>query len=78
MGKTANRKGNLPAAAVAIGAAGLGWFLKRSISKRQQREEHRPITEKIRRFERKLYEDGQKRANELGDIKQEIHKKVSE
>lgn len=62
--------------ASAISGVFIGWVMKNSISKRQQRVEYKPMLDMLKRKERNMYEEGRKRANELSQIKQEITNKV--
>ncbi len=62
--------------AVTTGAAA-GWFVKNIKDKRNDLEENKPLLERLKQAERKLYEAGQRHDEQLKRIKSEIDQKVS-
>lgn len=74
------RKGkrDLAMLASAVGGVSLGWLAVDYISKRQRREANESIIGRVKNFEKKLYADGEKRANEMQRIKQEVEEAVDE
>ncbi|GAB3795611.1 hypothetical protein [Virgibacillus kimchii] len=55
-----------------LAGAALGWMIKDYTSKRLQREENKPLFQELKRMEKKVYEDGKKKAEELGKIKNAV------
>lgn len=64
---------------ILAGGAGVaaGWFVKNSKEKRSALEENKSLLEKLKQAERKLYETGKQRDEQLKNIKNEINNKVS-
>jgi hypothetical protein len=50
----------------------LGWMIKNYSSKRLQFEENKPFLQELKRMERKVYEDGKKKAEEIEKIKKAV------
>ncbi|PAV27858.1 hypothetical protein CIL05_19445 [Virgibacillus profundi] len=73
-----NKRSSIPLIAGAISGVTLGWVIRRSNHKRQKLEENNTLIEKIKGYERKVFEDGQKRASQIDGIKKEVQKKVTE
>ncbi|WP_164218836.1 stage II sporulation protein M [Virgibacillus sp. YIM 98842] len=60
---------------IIIGSAAgiaLGWMIKNYASKRLQLEENKPFLQELKRMERKIYEDGKKKAAEIEQIKKAV------
>ncbi|WP_249872595.1 hypothetical protein [Oceanobacillus saliphilus] len=74
--ETINGKRNVPMIVSAVGGITLGWFIKNYLSKQRQLEEHQSIVERLKEFERQLYEDGQKRAKAIESIQEEVTNKI--
>ncbi|WP_404457109.1 hypothetical protein [Oceanobacillus kapialis] len=66
--------------AIFAGAAGAaaGWAVKYKKEKRSSLEENKPLLERLKQAERKLYEAGRQRDEQLKQIKSEINHKVSQ
>ncbi|MFC3040883.1 hypothetical protein ACFOGI_11545 [Virgibacillus xinjiangensis] len=73
MTSNGENKQTLPLAAAVMAGAAIGWCLNAKMTRKKKLEEHRTITEKIRKFDEKFYEDGRRRADQMESIKQEIH-----
>jgi hypothetical protein len=56
----------------------LGWMIKNYSSKRLQLEENKPFLQELKRMERKVYEDGKKKAEELGQIKNAVQTEIDQ
>ncbi|UJL46593.1 hypothetical protein KFZ58_01060 [Virgibacillus sp. NKC19-16] len=62
----------------AVSGALLGWVVKQSVSKRQERVDYKPFVERVKNRERNFYAEGRKRAKEIESIKQEVHHKIEQ
>lgn len=62
----------------AVSGALLGWVVKQSVSKRQERVDYKPFLERVKNRERNFYAEGRKRAKEIESIKQEVHHKIEQ
>jgi membrane protein YqaA with SNARE-associated domain len=58
-----------------LAGAMLGWMIKDYSSKRLQLEENKPFLQELKQKEKKLYEDGKKKAKELEEIKNTVKAK---
>lgn len=56
-----------------LGAVSLGIIVRNYM---QQKSERESVLQKLKNAERKLYNDGWSRAQEIDGIKKEVHKKV--
>ncbi|WP_067730357.1 hypothetical protein [Oceanobacillus damuensis] len=74
--ETNPKKGNASLIASAVGGVTLGWLLKNYVSKQQKLEEHQSVLQRIKQFEKRLYEDGQKRAYDIENIKREVKSRI--
>ncbi|MFA1822943.1 hypothetical protein ACDX78_22810 [Virgibacillus oceani] len=54
----------------------LGWMIKNYSSKRLQLEENKPFLQELKQMERKVYEDGKKKAEDIGQIKSDVKAKL--
>lgn len=61
-----------------LSGALIGWVVKQSISKRQERVDYQPFVERIKSRERNFYAEGRKRAKQIESIKQEVHHKIEQ
>lgn len=65
-----------PLTAGVLGGISLGWLVRVAQSKRKQMPAQPTITDRVKRFERKLYKDGLKRANEIQEIKRDVENRI--
>lgn len=73
-----NSKSSYTMIAGALGGVTLGWFFRSFNHKRKQLEGYESFLDKAKNLEKKIYEDGKKRADQIDGIKQEVNKKVSQ
>jgi len=66
----------IPVAASVLGGITLGWLVKKRVSTDKQLEGQKAVMDRLKNFERKLYHDGLKRANEIKAIKKEVDKRL--
>lgn len=73
-----DRMNNSLIAVSAVSGALLGWVVKKSFSKRQERVDYKPFVERVKNRERNFYAEGRKHALEIENIKQEVHHKIKQ
>lgn len=59
-----------------IAGLSIGWMIKNYSSKRLQLEENKPFLQELKRMDKKIYEDGKKKAEEISRIKANVKAKV--
>lgn len=59
-----------------IAGLSIGWMIKNYSSKRLQLEENKPFLQELQRMDKKIYEDGKKKAEEISRIKANVKAKV--
>ncbi|WP_010652002.1 hypothetical protein [Oceanobacillus massiliensis] len=74
--ETSSQKKNTALMLSIAGGITLGWSLKTYLSKQQQLEEHQTIIQRLKGFEKRLYEDGRERAAAIEGIKQEVESDI--
>lgn len=62
----------------ALSGALIGWVVKQSVSKRQERVDYKPLVERLKNRERNFYAEGRRRARDIESIKQEVHQKIDQ
>lgn len=63
------------ATSAAVGAS-LGWLVSSYLLKKRSLYEYRSPLERVKDFEKQLYEDGYQKANDLQGIRQEVENQI--